>query len=98
MLDVSILEGWLWDAACQIRGPLDMPKVKDYILPLISLKRLSDVLADELDRLAEEVGDREVAGSLKAEHHGLVRFYAPPVAPWSEIACRTTGVGGFRRG
>ncbi len=25
-LDVSALEGWLWDAACQIRGPLDAPK------------------------------------------------------------------------
>jgi hypothetical protein len=25
-LDVSALESWLWDAACQIRGPLDAPK------------------------------------------------------------------------
>lgn len=32
-LDVPTLEGWLWDAACQIRGPLDAPKFKDYILP-----------------------------------------------------------------
>ncbi len=27
-LDVSALEGWLWDAACQIRGPLDAEKLK----------------------------------------------------------------------
>lgn len=25
-LDISTLEGWLWDAACVIRGPLDAPK------------------------------------------------------------------------
>jgi type I restriction enzyme M protein len=44
MLDIKTLEGWLWDAACKIRGPIDAPKYKDYILPLIFLKRLSDVL------------------------------------------------------
>jgi hypothetical protein len=41
-LDAPALESWLWDAACTIRGPLDAPKFKDYILPLIFLKRLSD--------------------------------------------------------
>src|SRR5438128_8376546 len=45
------LEQWLWEAACQIRGPLDAPKFKDYILPLIFLKRLSDVYEDDLERL-----------------------------------------------
>jgi len=44
------------DAACQIRGPLDAPKFKDYILPLIFLKRLSDVFDDEVQRVADEVG------------------------------------------
>jgi hypothetical protein len=47
-LDVSALENWLWEAACTIRGPLDAPKFKDYILPLIFLKRLSDVFEDEV--------------------------------------------------
>ena len=37
-LDLSTLESWLWDAACVIRGPVDAPKFKDYILPLIFLK------------------------------------------------------------
>ena len=36
-LDVSALEGCLWDAACQVWGPLDAPKFKDYILPLVFL-------------------------------------------------------------
>ena len=37
-LDVSALESWLWEAACVIRGPVDAPKLKDYILPLIFLE------------------------------------------------------------
>lgn len=95
MLDIATLETWLWDAACQIRGPLDAPKFKDYILPLISLKRLSDVFDDELDRLTEEFGDCEVAAELVAEDHALVRFYVPPAARWPEIARRTTGLGEY---
>ena len=56
-LDVSALESWLWEAACVIRGPLDAPKFKDYILPLIFLKRLSDVFDDEIAHLAKDFGD-----------------------------------------
>ena len=55
------MEQMLWDAACSIRGEKDAAKFKDYLLPLLFLKRLSDVFDDEIDRLAEEYGDREVA-------------------------------------
>ncbi len=49
------LESWLWEAACVIRGPVEAPKFKDYIiLPLIFLKRLSDVFEDEVKHLAAE--------------------------------------------
>jgi type I restriction enzyme M protein len=40
-LDIKTLETWLWEAACKIRGEIDAPKYKDYILPPIFLKRLS---------------------------------------------------------
>lgn len=55
-LDITTLETWLWEAACTIRGPVDAPKFKDYILPLFFLKRLSDVFEDEMSRLATEYG------------------------------------------
>ena len=42
-----MLETWLWDAACAIRGSTDAPKFKDLILPLVFFKRLSDVFDDE---------------------------------------------------
>jgi hypothetical protein len=47
-LDLPALENWLREAACIIRGPLDAPKYKDYILPLVFLKRLSDVFDEEV--------------------------------------------------
>jgi type I restriction enzyme M protein len=58
---VSALESWLWDAACVILGPLDAPKFRDYILPLIFLKRLSDVFDDEIAHLAHDFGDEQKA-------------------------------------
>ena len=35
VLDQAALESWLWNAACVIRGPVDAPKLKDHILPLV---------------------------------------------------------------
>ena len=92
-LDVKALETWLWDAACQIRGPLDAPKFKDYILPLIFLKRLSDVFDDEVQRVADEVGDFETAIKIVDEDHGLVRFHLPAESRWPAIALKHTGLG-----
>ena len=54
-LELGTLENWLWEAACVIRGPIDAPKFKDYILPLVFLKRLSDVFEDELQQLGGTV-------------------------------------------
>jgi len=71
MSDVSALENWLWEAACSIRGPLDAPKFKDYIPPLIFLKRLSDVFEDEVAHLAHDFGDVKTAAKLVEQDHGL---------------------------
>ena len=92
-LDIKTLETWLWDAACSIRGALDAPKYKDYILPLIFAKRLSDVFDDELARLADEFGDAKTALTLVEKDHGLVRFYIPPQGAWAEIRRSATNVG-----
>src|SRR5690606_21565444 len=92
-LDVPTLENWLWEAACVIRGPLDAPKLKDYILPLIFLKRLTDVFDDELAHLAAEYGDPEFAAAAVEADHKQVRFYVPPAARWPTIAQTTTGLG-----
>jgi len=78
----------LWDAACSIRGEKDAAKFKDYLLPLLFLKRLSDVFDDEIARLAEEYGDRETALEIAESDHSLLRFYLPPEARWGVISGR----------
>ena len=92
-LDVKSLENWLWEAACKIRGPVDAPKYKDYILPLIFFKRLSDVFEDELNKLSQDYDSRETAEDLLVKDHKLVRFYLPKNARWEAIANHTTNVG-----
>lgn len=82
------MEQMLWDAACSIRGEKDAAKFKDYLLPLLFLKRLSDVFDDEIDRLAEEYGERETALEIAEGDHSLLRFYLPAEARWAVIAGR----------
>ena len=79
------MEQMLWDAACSIRGAKDAAKFKDYLLPLLFLKRLSDVFDDEIERLAQEFGDRAVAQEIAESDHDLLRFYLPPEARWSVV-------------
>ena len=83
------MEQMLWDAACSIRGEKDAPKFKDYLLPLLFLKRLSDVFDDEIGRLAEEYGDPQIATEIAESDHALLRFYLPPEARWGVISGRT---------
>jgi len=85
LLSTKSMEQMLWSAACSIRGEKDAPKFKDYILPLIFIKRLSDVFEDEIMRLAEKYGEKEIAESLVEDDHALVRFYLPKEARWSIV-------------
>jgi type I restriction enzyme M protein len=82
------MEQMLWDAACSIRGEKDAPKFKDYLLPLLFLKRLSDVFDDEIGRLTEEYGERATALEIAESDHSLLRFYLPPEARWAVISGR----------
>jgi type I restriction enzyme M protein len=84
------MEQMLWDAACSIRGEKDAAKFKDYLLPLLFLKRLSDVFDDEIARLAEEYGDKATALEIAEADHSLLRFYLPPEARWAVISGRET--------
>ena len=96
VLGTKSMEQMLWDAACSIRGEKDAPKFKDYLLPLLFIKRLSDVFDDEVARLADQFGDREVALSIiEAEateatdaRKRVVRFYIPPDARWAVVSGR----------
>lgn len=93
-LDISALETWLWDAACALRGSTDAPKYKDFILPLVFYKRLSDVFDDEFTQQIEEYGSEELAREIVERDHEdalktggkpVVRFYVPQPYAWNKI-------------
>jgi len=85
---IKDMESMLWQAACSIRGEKDAPKFKDYILPLLFIKRLSDVFEDEIARLIKEYGDEKSAREVIEADHGMVRFYIPEEAGWPVLSGR----------
>lgn len=101
-LSIADLETWLWDAACVIRGAADAPKYKDFILPLIFYKRLSDVFDDEFQHYVELYDDDEqlayqiiIADHQQALLEGrqpIVRFLIPDEYRW--IKLRNHGANG----
>jgi len=90
--NLNDLENWLWEAACVIRGEIDAPKYKDFILPLIFVKRLSDVFEDELLEIDNDI---DVALEIVESDHTLVRFYIPEKARWSNIQKQNTNLGEY---
>src|SRR5438445_9030513 len=93
-LDISMLETWLWDAACAIRGATDAPKFKDFILPLIFYKRLSGVFDHEFEEQVQQFGDELAAHQvIEADHEDalrtgrkpIVRFYIPREYRWDAM-------------
>ena len=92
-MDITTLENWLWEAACSIRGEIDAPKYKDYILPLLFYKRLSDVYKDELQRLTREFQSEEMAKKFAQSDRKLIRFYLPDGYAWEDIRKNPVNLG-----
>ncbi len=71
----------------------DAPKYKDFILPLIFYKRLSDVFDDEYEKCAEKFGSGQLARYfIEADHQDaiknnrlpIVRYYIPQQYCWGK--------------
>jgi type I restriction-modification system DNA methylase subunit len=82
------LESYLWGAAVLLRGLIDAGDYKQFIFPLVFLKRLSDVYDEERAAALEIYGDEELADL--PENH---RFAIPDGAHWADIRRVTTNVG-----
>ncbi len=96
-MDIKELENWLWDIASILRGPVEAYNYKDYILPLIFLKRVSDVFEDEVKRVAVELNEskEKVLEIIKTDKEKLVRFYVPEVARWENIRKQSRNLGEY---
>ncbi|MET0996859.1 MAG: class I SAM-dependent DNA methyltransferase [Mycobacterium sp.] len=82
------LESYLWGAAVRLRGLIDSGDYKQYIFPLVFLKRLSDVYDEERVNAVAIYGEDELADL--PENH---RFSIPDGSHWADIRATTTNVG-----
>ncbi|MEU4417093.1 type I restriction-modification system subunit M [Nocardia salmonicida] len=82
------LESYLWGAAVVLRGLIDAGDYKQYIFPLVFLKRISDVYDEEHAAAVAIYGDEELADL--PENH---RFAIPEGCHWDDIRSVTTGIG-----
>ncbi|WP_101650154.1 type I restriction-modification system subunit M [Brevibacterium ihuae] len=82
------LENYLWGAAIVLRGLIDAGDYKQYIFPLVFLKRISDVY-DEEHAAAMEVYDDEELADLPENH----RFAIPHGCHWDDIRGVTENIG-----
>src|SRR5688572_13250748 len=87
MMSQQELEKYLWGAATALRGTIDAGDYKQYIFPLLFLKRLSDVFDEELTAARAKLGDDFVDFS---ENH---RFQIPDGCHWADVRKTTTDVG-----
>ncbi|MEU7978484.1 class I SAM-dependent DNA methyltransferase [Micromonospora sp. NPDC049081] len=82
------LESYLWGAAVVLRGLIDAGDYKQYIFPLVFLKRLSDVYDEEHAAALKVYGDDELADL--PENH---RFAIPDGAHWQDVRKVASDVG-----
>lgn len=82
------LENYLWGGAVILRGLIDASDYKQYIFPLLFLKRISDVYDEEHAAAMEVYGDEELADL--PENH---RFAIPVGCHWTDIRNVTENLG-----
>jgi type I restriction enzyme M protein len=81
------LESYLWGAATLLRGTIDAGDYKQFIFPLLFLKRLSDVFDEELAKAKQQFGEDFLDF---AENH---RFQMPDGAHWTDLRQIATDIG-----
>ncbi len=82
------LESYLWGAAVILRGLIDAGDYKQYIFPLVFLKRISDVYDEERATALDTYGDEEFADL--PENH---RFAIPDGCHWRNVRAVTENIG-----
>jgi type I restriction-modification system DNA methylase subunit len=82
------LENYLWGAAVILRGLIDAGDYKQYIFPLVFLKRISDVYDEEHAAAVDTYGDEEFADL--PENH---RFAIPNGCRWTDVRAVTENIG-----
>ena len=82
------LQSYLWGSAVKLRTSIDAGAYKQYIFPLLFLKRICDVYDEENAHILEEYGDEE---ALEWEENH--QFKIPKGAHWNDIRNTSENVG-----
>ena len=82
------LENYLWGAAVILRGLIDAGDYKQFIFPLVFLKRISDVYDEEHAAAMVTYGDEALADL--PENH---RFAIPDGCRWEDLRAVTQDIG-----
>lgn len=82
------LQSYLWGSAVKLRTSIDAGAYKQYIFPLLFLKRICDVYDEENAHILEEYGDEEALDW--EENH---QFQIPKGAHWNDIRNTSENVG-----
>lgn len=75
------IESWLWEAANILRGPVDPANLRDFVFPLLFLKRLSDTWDEEHTKAVAVFGE-DIDDATAADFH---TFDIPEGCHWSDI-------------
>ena len=75
------LEAWLWEAANILRGPVDPANLRDFVFPLLFLRRLSDAWNEEHELAVEAFGE-DVDDEVAADFH---KFDIPDGCHWNDL-------------
>ena len=84
------LESRLLAAADSLRGPVDPADFKQYVFPLLFLKRLSDNWDAEHEQAVSDYAPNPVPRAALADYH---RFAIPKNCHWADLRSTTENVG-----
>lgn len=75
------IESWLWDSANILRGPVDPANLRDFVFPLLFLKRLSDTWDEERANAIKKF-DGDLDEKTATAFHA---FQIPKGSHWSDL-------------
>ena len=75
------IESWLWDSANILRGPVDPANLRDFVFPLLFLKRLSDTWDEEQEKAIKKFG-KDIDDETAADFH---TFQIPEGCHWADL-------------
>lgn len=83
------LNNYLYKCCDILRGPINQDEFKTYILPILFLKRISDVYDEETEKAKKDYGD----DYLEFDEDEIHKFIIPDGYHWEDIRNTTEDVG-----